>query len=168
MKERNNKAKDSLPCLKGGGPAAGRSACQKSLAEFAPAGRWRDSVRGSRCAHRLAMTPFQEVRWVSLWCVGEGLCPSRGRGNRRSAAGGRRSEAVSRKCPDWRTRQWPSVGWHDGGQENPAPTEAIVGADDPVRPVPVTQHFVGQGPRALPLRRGKRIPQSWLRRASPL
>ena len=28
----------------------------------------------------LAMTPFQEVRWVSLWCVGEGLCPSRGRG----------------------------------------------------------------------------------------
>ena len=27
-----------------------------------------------------AMTPFQEVRWVSLWCVGEGLCPSHGRG----------------------------------------------------------------------------------------
>ena len=41
MKERNNKGKDSLPCLKGGEPAAGR---------------WRDSVRGSRCAHRLAMT----------------------------------------------------------------------------------------------------------------
>ena len=72
----------------------------------------------------LAMTPFQEVRWVSLWCVGEGLCPSRGRGNRRSAAGGRRSEAVSRKCPDWRPQQWPGIGWHDGGQENPAPTEA--------------------------------------------
>ena len=72
----------------------------------------------------LAMTPFQEVRWVSLWCVGEGLCPSRGRGNRRSAAGGRRSEAVSRKCPDWRPQQWPGIGWHDGGQENPVPTEA--------------------------------------------
>ena len=61
---------------------------------------------------------------VTKKCVGEGLCPSRGRGNRRSAAGGRRSEAVSRKCPDWRTRQWPGIGWHDGGQENPAPTEA--------------------------------------------
>ena len=56
-------------------------------------------------------------------CVGEGLCPSRGRGNRRSAAGGRRSEVVSRKCPDWRPQQWPGIGWHDGGQENPAPTE---------------------------------------------
>ena len=28
------------------------------------------------------------------------------RGNRRSAAGGGRSEPVSRKCPDWRPRQW--------------------------------------------------------------
>ena len=32
----------------------------------------------------------------------------------------------------------------------PRPTERFVGADDPVRPGPVTQHFVGQGPRALP------------------
>ena len=39
-------------------------------------------------------------------CVGEGLCPSRGRGNRRSAAGGGCSEPVSRKCLDWRTRRW--------------------------------------------------------------
>ena len=88
-----------------------------------------------RCLHRPGGTDFQIVRRAAggqgrpplrkriLRCVGEGLCPSRGRGNRRSAAGGRRSEAVSRKCPDWRTRQWPSVGWHDGGQENPAPTE---------------------------------------------
>ena len=60
-----------------------------------------------------------------LRCVGEGLCPSRGRGNRRSAAGGGCSEPVSRKCPDLRTRQWPGIGWHDGGQENPAPTEAL-------------------------------------------
>ena len=43
MKERNNKGKDSLPCLKGGGPAEGR---------------WRDSVRGSRCAHRLRNDTF--------------------------------------------------------------------------------------------------------------
>ena len=88
-----------------------------------------------RCLHRPGGTNFQVVRRAAggqgrpplrkriLRCVGEGLCPSRGRGNRRSAAGGRRSEAVSRKCPDWRTRQWPSVGWHDGGQKNPAPTE---------------------------------------------
>ncbi len=47
------------------------------------------------------------------------------RGNRRSAAGGRRSEAVSRKCPDWWTRQWPGIGWHDGGQP-PAPTKFCV------------------------------------------
>ena len=33
---------------------------------------------------------------------------------------------------------------------------------------PTTVIFVGQGPRALPLRRGKRIPQSRLYRASPL
>ena len=36
------------------------------------------------------------------------------RGNRRRAAGGGRSEAISRKCPDWRPRQWPGIGWHDG------------------------------------------------------
>ena len=63
------------------------------------------------------------LRKCILRCVGEGLCPSRGRGNRRSAAGGGCSEPVSRKCPDWRTRQWPGIGWHDGGQENPAPTD---------------------------------------------
>ena len=48
------------------------------------------------------------------------------RGNRRSAASGGRSEPISRKCPDWRVRQWPSVGWHDGGQP-PAPTEGYKG-----------------------------------------
>ena len=31
-----------------------------------------------------------------------------------------------------------------------APTEMLVGADDPVRPGPITQHLVGQGPCALP------------------
>ena len=48
------------------------------------------------------------------------------RGNRRSAAGGGRSEPVSRKCPDWRPRQWMGIGWHDGGQ-SPPPTEAWLG-----------------------------------------
>ncbi len=54
--------------------------------------------------------------------VGATLAVAHGRGNRRSAAGGGRSEAISRKCPDWRPRQWPGIGWHDGGQESPAPT----------------------------------------------
>ena len=39
------------------------------------------------------------------------------RGNCRRAAGGGRSEAISRKCPDWRARQCHPVGWHDGGQD---------------------------------------------------
>ena len=38
-------------------------------------------------------------------------------GNRRSAACGRISEAISRKCPDWWPRQWLGIGWHDGGPE---------------------------------------------------
>ena len=49
-------------------------------------------------------------------------CESGRRGNRRSAASGGRSELISRKCPDWRPRQWPGIGWHDGGQP-PAPTK---------------------------------------------
>ena len=54
--------------------------------------------------------------------------------------------------------------------QSPSPTHflnASVGADDPVRPRPVAQRFVGQGPRALPVRWGKRIPQSRLRRVQP-
>ena len=49
-----------------------------------------------------------------------------------------------------------------------APTEALVGADDPVRPVPVTQHFVGQGPCALPGVRGKNPPVTALPCQPPL
>ena len=57
----------------------------------------------------------------------EGSKQYRGRadvGSESSTAGGGCSEAISRKCPDWRPKQWPEIGWHDGGQENPAPTEA--------------------------------------------
>ena len=57
--------------------------------------------------------------------IGCGGCPG-GRGNRRSAASGGCSEAISRKCPDWQPQQWPGIGWHDGGQENPAPTDSLV------------------------------------------
>ena len=49
-----------------------------------------------------------------------------------------------------------------------APTEALVGADDPVRPVPVTQHFVGQGPCTLPGVRGKNPPVTALPCQPPL
>ena len=67
-------------------------------------------VQGAgRCRHR----PLRNL---------QGVLTGR-RGNRRSAASGRGSEPVSRKCPDWRPQQWPGIGWHDGGQENPAPTE---------------------------------------------
>ena len=48
-------------------------------------------------------------------------------GSESSAASGGCSEAISRKCPDWRPKQWPGIGWHDGGQENPAPTEGYKG-----------------------------------------
>ena len=39
-----------------------------------------------------------------------------------------------------------------------SPTEFLVGADDPVRPGPITQHLVGQGPCALPGGAGKESP----------
>ena len=42
-----------------------------------------------------------------------------------------------------------------GGMRAPRPTERFVGADDPVRPGPITQHLVGQGPCALPWVREK-------------
>ena len=43
-----------------------------------------------------------------------------------------------------------------GGTHGCRPTRHyFVGADDPVRPGPVTQHFVGQGPCALPWVREK-------------
>ena len=70
--------------------------------------------------------------------VGAGFYPAHGRGNRRSAAGGGRSEAISRKCPDWRPRQWPGIGWHNGGQESPSPTHPLyppVGAGVPDGPL---------------------------------
>ena len=59
-------------------------------------------------------------------CITRGAVQTGRRGNRRSAAGGGRSEPVSRKCPDWRPRQWTGIGWHDGGQ-SPPPTDAWQG-----------------------------------------
>ena len=55
---------------------------------------------------------------------GQGCLWAGRRGNQRSAASGGRSELISRKCPDWRTRQWPGIGWHDGGQP-PPPMEVL-------------------------------------------
>ncbi len=82
-------------------------------------------------------------------CVVEGLCPSRGRG----------------RTPPLRRVTRGAVG---GPMWASAPTEALVGADDPVRPVPVTQHFVGQGPCALPGVRGKNPPVTALPCQPPL
>ena len=42
-----------------------------------------------------------------------------------------------------------------GADVNIGPTELLVGADDPVRPGPITQRLVGQGPCALPWSAGK-------------
>ena len=39
-----------------------------------------------------------------------------------------------------------------------APTERFVGAEDPVRPAPITKHLVGQGLCALPGVREKNPP----------
>ena len=55
-------------------PPATASPCQSPLGK-GPKGR---GMRIATASLRtgLAMTGFQEVRWVSLWCVGEGLsCP---------------------------------------------------------------------------------------------
>ena len=85
-----------------------------------------------QCAHWFAMTRGFEsaVRGGGgVWAprpteAGQGGAMRAGRrGNRRSAAGGGRSEPISRKCPDWRPRQWTGIGWHDGGQ-SPTPTHS--------------------------------------------
>ncbi len=85
-----------------------------------------------QCAHWFAMTRgFEsavrggsEVRAPRPTEAGRGGAMRAGRrGNRRSAAGGGRSEPISRKCPDWRPRQWTGIGWHDGGQ-SPTPTHS--------------------------------------------
>ena len=61
-----------------------------------------------------------------------------GRGNRRSAAGGGRSEAISRKCPVCRPRQRARDGRHDGERrmaKKKAPSSQMVpfGAGDEAR-----------------------------------
>ena len=87
--------------------------------------------RRGRCPHRpagyaphphvkISVIANQRARWFAMTILGSALRID-GRGNRRGAAGGGRSEAVSRKCPDWRPRQWAGIGWHDGGQESRRP-----------------------------------------------
>ena len=64
-----------------------------------------------------AMTGFLHgVWWIFWWCVGEGLCPSRGRG----------------RTPPLRMVSRNAVG---RATARVAPTEWLVGADDSVRPV---------------------------------
>ena len=93
-------------------PPVTASPCQPPLGK----GAIRTGVRIATTSLRtgLAMTHYKECGALSAggqrrpplrvhywWCVGEGLCPSR------------------------RARQYPSVGWHDGGQEKPAPTGGL-------------------------------------------
>ena len=105
-------------------------------------------VRYKRCG-KMGRRGRRPLRMGYKGYVGEGLCPSRGRG----------------RTPPLRRVTRDAVG---GPMWASAPTEALVGADDPVRPVPVTQHFVGQGPCALPQVRGKNPPVTALPCQPPL
>ena len=105
--------------------------------------------RGYKRCGKMGRRGRRPLRMGYKGYVGEGLCPSRGRG----------------RTPPLRRVTRGAVG---GPMWASAPTEALVGADDPVRPVPVTQHFVGQGPCALPWVRGKNPPVTALPYQPPL
>ena len=120
--------------------ARGKGArCGRDVGDAASYAGSGGAVRGyyglpHQCAHWFAMTRgFEsavrggsEVRAPRPTEAGRGGAMQAGRrGNRRSAAGGGRSEPISRKCPDWRPRQWTGIGWHDGGQ-SPPPTKTAM------------------------------------------
>ena len=125
-------------------------------------------LHGVRCmaGGRPRGSPLQRVTRSALRAGGQGRPPLRicgnacvGWGYKRCGKTGRRGRRPLRRV----TRG--AVG---GPMWASAPTEALVGADDPVRPVPVTQHFVGQGPCALPGVRGKNPPVTALPCQPPL
>ena len=96
-----------------------------------------------RCGHR----PLRNITMRGANFPGR-------RGNRRSAASGRRSEAISRKCPDWQARRCLGIGWHDGGQP-PTPTEGVTKGCDVRRDTwvpPYKALFSGQA--RVPCREG--------------
>ena len=115
----------------------------------------REFYRGCGRAGRRGRRP---LRKRILWCVGEGLsCPPLCRpipGHCRVRQSGHFLETGLLHPPLAALRRFPLPR----ATARVAPTKALVGADDPVRPVPVTQHFVGQGPCALPWVRGERNP----------
>ena len=134
---------------------------------------WRCGAKGVRIATSLRSSQWQGlvVRCAAsggVWAprpteAGQGVrCMSAGRrGNRRSAAGGGRSEPVSRKCPDWRPRQWAGIGWHDGGQSPPPTRDRKCGARGVRIATPVcglvrNDIFGGQGNMRGAASRGRR------------
>ena len=115
-------------------------------------------TRGAVCGGTHGSRPTAEHFVGQGPCALPGVRRKTGRGNRRSAASGGCSEAISRKCPDWRPRQWPGIGWYNGGQENPAPTEGLqgmrCGEESPSHgfavPAPFRQGGQGDGGCGLP------------------
>ena len=74
----------------------------------------------SQCAHWLRNDTLYEMRYESVG-------------------------ATARVAPTERNKKC-----HGRADVGIGPYEWVVGVDDPVRPVPITQHLVGQGPCALP------------------
>ena len=119
----------------------------------------------ARCA--LAMTEVERIcvsfRDQSADWSWESVIPQRkGRGERIATASVRTGFAMThyKGCDTaGRCRHRPLRKRYKrcGGRDDVSigPYGWVVGADDPVRPVPITQHLVGQGPCALPWVRGK-------------
>ena len=94
-------------------------------------------------------------------------------GSELSAASGRRSEVS-----EWPRSKFPASAVRQRGNFGHrnriiGPYEGVVGADDPVRPGPITQRLVGQGPCALPWVRENLIradvgigPYGWVARSA--
>lgn len=68
------------------------------FSSFSQCGRFQFRIVGATTGNVLHRNGSNEQIWLSI------CCPSRQRGKRRSAAGGGRSEPLSRKHPDWQTR----------------------------------------------------------------
>ena len=116
-----------------------------------PRVRYKGCGAAGRCRHR-------PLRKRILWCVGEGLsCPPSCQptdGHCCARQSGHFLETGSLHPPLAALRRFPLPR----ATARVAPTERLVGADDPVRPMWVCNIFVGQGPCALPWVRGKNPP----------
>ena len=116
----------------------------------------------SQCAHWLRNDTLQEM----LWLLGGGVRTPRPYGwvarsavrCRRANRGVRPYGSATRGAMGGRPQGSPLRSVTRGamsGDRKGRPYEWVVGADDPVRPGPITQCLVGQGPCALPWVREK-------------